>query len=69
MPTNRRQFLHDAAAGSAFMAIGSLSLAELRAAEEPSQKITVGIMGTNGRGIELAKRYVTMPGVTSRLYV
>lgn len=63
MYTNRREFLHDVAAGSALMTLGAMSLAELRAAEAPSQKITVGIMGTNGRGIELAKRYVTMPGV------
>src|SRR5689334_19609342 len=57
MLSNRREFLHDTLAGSALMTLGSMSLAELRAAESPSQKISVGIMGTNGRGIELAKRY------------
>lgn len=59
MPLNRRGFLQESAAGAA---LAALTTAQLRAAEAPNQKIVVGVMGTNGRGTSLAKRFAEMPG-------
>jgi predicted dehydrogenase len=60
MPLSRRQFLQDTAAGASVIAFASL--AELRAAESPNSTVVIGVMGTNGRGTELAKRFAGLAG-------
>lgn len=55
---DRREFLH--AAGG--VALAGLSIAALRAAEAPSQKLRVAIMGTNGRGEALCKVFAAQSG-------
>ncbi|HEX4149363.1 MAG TPA: twin-arginine translocation signal domain-containing protein, partial [Pirellulales bacterium] len=60
MPLNRRQFLQDTTAAATLASFASL--AELRAAESPNSTIVIGVMGTNGRGTALAKRFAGLPG-------
>lgn len=58
---DRRQFLQRAAASSVAMAAwGQTQTA--RAWEQPSAKVVLGIMGTNGRGAGLAKEFAELPG-------
>jgi predicted dehydrogenase len=56
----RRVFLSQSLSA---VALAGLSARGLRADESPSQKITLGIMGLNGRGNELARSFVAIPGV------
>jgi predicted dehydrogenase len=52
---NRRQFVATGAAG--------LALATTSRADDPVNKLTVGIMGTGGRGTGLAQAFAKQPGV------
>ncbi len=52
---NRRQFVATGAAG--------LTLALGASADQPSNKLVVGIMGTGGRGTSLAEGFARQPGV------
>ena len=57
---NRRQFIQRTGlAGASLAAIGSLR--SLRAAESPNQKILVGIMGVNSRGMSHVAGYLAQP--------
>ncbi|HWF19937.1 MAG TPA: Gfo/Idh/MocA family oxidoreductase [Verrucomicrobiae bacterium] len=56
-PLNRRQFLKQTGlAGASLAALGSVN--SIRAAESPSRKILVGIMGVNGRGMAHVAGYL-----------
>ena len=75
-PTNRREFLRRS--GTLGVALGALGNVA-RGADDPKddapakpndapppQNVTVGVMGTGGRGTELAVEYASRPGVTVR---
>lgn len=62
MPLSRRDFLHATAAGAATATLGSLHA--LRAADSPNEKIVVGVMGTNGRGTDLARNFAKNSGAS-----
>jgi predicted dehydrogenase len=59
----RRQAIHTAAAAGLAMGVHS-SLAPLAQAQAPANALSVGIMGVNGRGFDLAKTFVAQPGLT-----
>jgi len=64
---NRREFLADTlTAGAALSLSAALALdpRAARAADGPSEKVVVGIMGVNGRGSSLASSFAAMPGAT-----
>src|SRR6185437_13463146 len=57
---NRRQFIQRTGlAGASLAALGSLG--SLRAAQSPNQKILVGIMGVNSRGMSHVAGYLSQP--------
>ncbi|MDB6031012.1 MAG: oxidoreductase domain protein, partial [Verrucomicrobiales bacterium] len=58
MPMNRRYFLKTTALGAA----AAVALPQ-RLRSAPSNKIVLAIMGTNGRGLELAKGFLGQPDV------
>lgn len=58
---DRRRFLQGAAAAGSALTI---SAAAARAAQAPSERIAVGIMGANGRGAALARGFATASGST-----
>ncbi len=58
----RRQFLKHSAVASAGLAVVA-GRASLRAADSANDKIILGIMGTNGRGSDLAHGFTELPGV------
>jgi len=58
---SRRDFVRGTAAAGATIAtwgVPSLALA----ADPPSQRVRVGVMGVNGRGLNLAKEFAVLPG-------
>jgi len=59
MPFDRRQFLARGAAGTALAATAN----SLRAGQSPAETLTVGVMGTGGRGTGLAQTFAQQPGV------
>ncbi|MBS0210638.1 MAG: Gfo/Idh/MocA family oxidoreductase [Planctomycetes bacterium] len=61
MSISRRRLLQTGAAATALSAIKPV--ASLRAADAPSRKVTVGVMGNGGRGTELAKQFAKQAGV------
>ncbi|HEX4132795.1 MAG TPA: Gfo/Idh/MocA family oxidoreductase [Pirellulales bacterium] len=64
MSVTRRTFLQQSAAAS--LALSAAAKAQARAAaneKAASRKVVVGMMGTNGRGTELAKLFAAQPGV------
>ena len=58
MSINRRDFLQYSAAAGAMLSTGLTA----RAADSPSEKIVLGIMGVNGRGTDLARGFASVPG-------
>ena len=59
---NRRQFLRQSAlAGAGLLALSSTG--SVRAAETPGKKIVVGVMGTNGRGMDHIAAYASLSNV------
>ncbi len=59
---NRRLFLKQTAVvGASVATLGNIL--SLRAADSPANKIVLGVMGTNGRGLDLMKGFSALPGV------
>ncbi len=59
---NRRQFLKKTVAASALLgSLGSFRIAH--AGESPNQKLLVGVMGCNGRGMDHIRGFLTQPNV------
>ncbi len=56
---DRREFLQ---ATTAAALAGGLSAKALRAADSPGERVVVGVMGVNGRGMALAQSFGTLPG-------
>ena len=63
---DRRQFLHSTAAttltSSALASIAWTAASAARAADAPSGRVRLGLMGLNGRGTDLAGSFVNLPG-------
>lgn len=59
---SRRDFLRTTAAGVAAFSV----LPAVRGADAPFQRITVGVMGTSSRGLDLAASFAQTPGVEVR---
>src|SRR5262249_13413756 len=59
-PLDRRDFLGAAASAGVALGLGPHAAAARRGAED---KVVVGVMGTGGRGTELAKGFARQPGV------
>lgn len=57
----RRTFLGAAAAGGAFLGAGALLYT---AAEAPSRRLVIGVMGMGGRGTDVARTFAKQAGVT-----
>ncbi len=60
MTINRRQFLHDTAAAGA--ALTAVSASAVKAANSANNKLTVGVMGVNGRGSALTRGFAQQEG-------
>ena len=63
LPLDRRDFLRTGSAAVAAVAATSLAPSLLRAARSANEKITVGVMGLNGRGKALAGVLAAQPDV------
>src|SRR5687768_12871780 len=61
MPLTRRQLLQASAVAGLAAGVHS-SLAPQASAQAAASGISVGVMGVNGRGFELAKNFATQPG-------
>jgi predicted dehydrogenase len=60
-PLSRRDFVRgSAAAGAALATFGAPTF--LRAADSPHERIRVGVMGVNGRGLQLSKEFAELEG-------
>ncbi len=60
---NRRRFLGQTATATAALATWS-AVDSARALEQPSNRLVLGVMGTNGRGKALAAAFAKLPGAT-----
>lgn len=58
---DRRSFVRTVSTAGAGLAIASARI--LHAAEAPSQRIIIGVMGMGGRGTSLAETFASLPGV------